>query len=113
MDTNVGVQYRASENLFLSAEFSQNEIRLEEGEFHTQIGRARVNVFFTPDISWTNFVQYDNISDTLGVNSRLRWITRPGNEIFFVVNQSFDVAGDRFATQFTELTTKVGWTFRF
>ena len=31
-------------------------------------------------------VQFDNQSDTVGVNSRLNWIFSPGRELFLVVN---------------------------
>ena len=78
-----------------------------------QIAQARVNILPTPDISWTNFIQWDNVSDSLGINSRLRWIIEPGSDLFLVVNQGFDTRGSRFDPNFTEVTTKVVWTFRF
>ena len=72
-----------------------------------------MNVFFTPDLSWTNFVQYDNASDSLGINSRVRWIIEPGNELFVVLNQNIDRNGGSYTSTKTELTTKLSWTFRF
>ncbi|MCZ6834556.1 MAG: DUF5916 domain-containing protein [Planctomycetota bacterium] len=107
------VEWRASKNLFLSVEFEQNQIDLDEGDFITRIGRARVNIYFTPDISWQTFVQYDNVSDTMGLNSRFKWIVQPGSEVFFVLNQGYDVIDSRIHSAFTQVTSKVGWTFRF
>ena len=113
LDTAVEVEWRPSPNLLLGFSWEQNDINLPAGEFQVQVAQARVNFLFTPDIAWTNFIQWDNVSDSLGINSRLRWIIEPGNEIFFVVNQTFDTFDDRFDGTSTEVTTKIGWTFRF
>ena len=113
LDTAVEVEWRPSPNLLLGFSWEQNDIDLPAGEFQVQVAQARVNFLFTPDIAWTNFIQWDNVSDSLGINSRLRWIIEPGNEIFFVVNQTFDTFDDRFDGTSTEVTTKIGWTFRF
>ena len=113
LDTAVEVEWRPSPNLLLGFSWEQNDISLPAGEFQVQVSQARVNFLFTPDIAWTNFIQWDNVSDSLGINSRLRWIIEPGNEIFFVVNQAFDTFDDRFDGTSTEVTTKIGWTFRF
>ncbi len=112
-DASANVQWRASESLFFSVEFEFTSVDLPEGSFITRILRSRANVFFTPDIAWTNFIQYDNVSETAGLNSRLRWIIRPGSELFVVLNQGFAVTTDRFDSVSTELTTKLGWTLRF
>ena len=113
LELQAGVEWRVSANLALSFEFEYNDIDLEEGDFITRLGRAHVDVFFTPDISWLNFIQYDTVSDTLGINSRFRWIVEPGSEMFFVVNQGYDIIDSRLHSGFTELTSKIGWTFRF
>ena len=43
----------------------------------------------------------------------MRWIARPGNELFVVLNQGIDRDGSSYQIQRTELTTKFGWTWRF
>ncbi len=86
---------------------------LPGGDFVVNIVQSRVDFLFTPDIAWTNFIQWDDVSNSLGINSRLRWIIEPGNELFLVFNQAFDTLDGRFDATSTELTTKLGWTFRF
>lgn len=113
LDATIEAQWRPSPNLMLGLEWEQNYIDLPDGEFEVHVASARVNLFFTPDISWTNLIQWDNESESLGINSRIRWIIEPGNEIFFVVNQAFDTFDNRFDRTSTEVTTKIGWTFRF
>ncbi len=106
------MQWRPTPNFFGSLEWERNDVDLPGGSFVVQIARARADVLFSTDVSWTNFIQWDNTSESMGINSRVRWIIEPGNEMFFVVNQAFDTDGT-FATTSTEVTGKVVWTFRF
>ena len=112
LDTILAVQWRPTPHFFGSLEWERNGVDLPSGNFIVQIARARADVLFSTDVSWTNFIQWDNTSETLGLNSRVRWIIEPGNEMFFVVNQAFDT-DDTFATTSTEVIGKVVWTFRF
>ncbi len=41
-----------------------------------------------------NYIQYDDISDTLGWNARLRWQITPGNEIYLVYNKNWERVWD-------------------
>jgi hypothetical protein len=90
---------------------------VDEADFTQRLVRLRAQLIFTPDLSWDTFVQYDNLSNSVGWNSRVRWIIQPGNEFVVVWNQSqgtdLDVAGPDFRFQSAGLTTKLGWTFRF
>ncbi len=107
------LEWRASKHFFASLEYIQNSIRLPEGNFTTRLGRVRANVVFTPDLSWETFLQFDNLSNSMGWNSRLRWILRPGEELVFVYNQAFDTANYDLRSTRTNLIGKVSWTFRF
>ncbi len=108
-----GASWRVSNQLTIGGDLEFNDVRLDEGRFITRLVRTRAQVYFTPDLSWTTFLQFDNGSETLGVNSRVHWIIEPGNELFVVLNQSADHVDRSFRVRQTELTTKVGWTFRF
>ncbi len=107
------VEWRPSKHLFASIEYLQNSVRLAEGSFTTRLGRLRLNVVFTPDLSWETFLQFDNLSDSVGWNSRLRWILTPGKELVFVWNQSFDSSRYDLRATRTNLVGKLSWTFRF
>lgn len=108
------IDWRLSHNLQLGAGYEMNNISLPEGDFITRQIKGRVNIYFTPDISWSTFAQYDNVSETMGLNSRLRWIIKPGNEFYVVLNQTYE-RNERFDLSISnsDLTTKIGWTFRF
>ncbi len=89
---------------------------IDTADFVQRLVRLRAQLILTPDVSWDTFVQYDNLSNSIGWNSRLRWILQPGNELVIIWNQSQganDVEGRDFRFQSVGLTTKLGWTFRF
>ena len=60
-------------------------------------------------------MQYDNLSDDLGINARLRYNVAAGNDIWFVVNHNMrrDDFDDRFDNNQTTAVAKIRYTFRF
>jgi hypothetical protein len=60
-------------------------------------------------------VQYDNISELLGINTRLQWIPKAGQEGFIVLNYNMeDTDKDNDFTALTrDLSLKFTYTFRF
>jgi hypothetical protein len=95
--------------------FNYNDIELPQGNFKTRIISTSFDIVFSSTLSWVNLVQYDNVSETMGFNSRLHWIPEAGREIYFVINHSledFD-RDDDFHSQFADATVKVNYTFRF
>jgi hypothetical protein len=48
----------------------------------------------------------------VGLNSRIRWTWRPGNDVFLVWNQGWEYDDARFARLNSEVIVKVGMTFR-
>jgi hypothetical protein len=75
------VGWRKSEHLTTGLETRQCWVRLKEGSFDPSLVLVRLNYFFSPRLSVTNFTQYDTDSRNIGVQSRLRWIRKPGQEI--------------------------------
>jgi hypothetical protein len=66
-------------------------------------------------LSWVNLIQYDNVSEMLGFNSRLHWIPQAGREGFIVLNHTVaDVdKDDVFHSTAADFTVKFNYTFRF
>jgi len=48
--------------------------------------RLRVNL--SPDLSLASYVQYDTDTDSIGVNTRLRWTFSPVGDLFIVYNHN-------------------------
>jgi hypothetical protein len=60
-------------------------------------------------------VQYDNLSEEVGVNTRLQWVPRAGQEGFIVLNYNLqDKDKDNsFHSANSDLSVKFKYTFRF
>jgi hypothetical protein len=75
---------RPSRGWLVSLTGDYNEIALAEGRFTTRVWQSDVNTQLNPFISVVNRVQFDTVTRQLGWQSRFRWITKPGNDIYFV-----------------------------
>ena len=111
-DYFLGAEVKAWRHLFVSSEYERSDISLPGGDFTVHVARLRATVNFTPDVSWTQFVQYDSESENLGLNSRFRYIIEDGRELFVVLNAAFD-EGSKLDLAEGELTVKFEYTFRF
>ncbi len=106
--------WRKDSHLTTSFELQQYWVNLREGSFRARLALFRVNYAFGPSIMLSNFVQYDTDTRNLGLQSRLRWMIRPGNELFFVVNHAWQYnTFDRFEAILTNVRAKLNYTFRF
>jgi hypothetical protein len=110
----LGITLKPSAHLSMAVRVDRNDIVLREGRFYTQVITARADYSFTPNVSWQNLEQYDNESRILSFQSRFRWILRPGNDLFLVLNRgwvrTFD---DKFESSFDRASSKLQYTFRF
>jgi len=70
--------------------WERNAVTLPGGTFTTTIVRQRLAVPLTPDLSTAAFVQFNDAAHLLAMNLHLRWIYRPGADIFLVLNQTWD-----------------------
>jgi hypothetical protein len=112
--TTVGVTVKPNAHLSLALGLDRNDIAFVEGKFYTQVLTARVDYNFTPNISWQNLEQYDNQSRVLGFQSRFRWILRPGNDLFLVINRGWlQMFDGSFDSLFNRSSSKLQYTFRF
>jgi hypothetical protein len=106
--------WRPNKHLLFGAGLSYNDISLSDGDFITRLGTFRANIAFNSKWALLNFVQYDNVSDTAAVSTRLRWQPKPGDEYVFVVNYGADIGEDgQIYTRESELILKASKTMRF
>ena len=116
-DQWIELQWRPSARYrgLLSYEINDIELPISNGAFQVRLVRLGFDVAFSPTLSWVNLVQYDTVSEVAGINMRLHWIPEAGREIYFVVNHNLeDIDRDNsFRSQFSDLTAKINYTFRF
>jgi hypothetical protein len=115
LSTGANLTWRPNRHLQFGAGFEWNDIELPQGAFVTRLARLRGDIAFNATWYWQNYLQYDNVSETIGMNSILRWIPEAGREIVLVLNrqlEDFD-RNNRFSSLHAELTFKLGYTFRY
>jgi len=66
----------------------RNAGSLPAGDFTQNLFSGRVELKFSPDLQLSSFVQYDNESESLGSNTRLRWTFHPLGDLFVVYNHN-------------------------
>ncbi len=92
------VTYKLPPRLILTATANQTFARLPEGHFIARIYTSNVGYAFSPTLSFSNLMQYDNRSRNLGWQTRVRWTLQPGNDLFFAFNQGWIQEDEDFAT---------------
>ncbi len=105
--------YLPSKHFGTVLSYSKQNVELPTGDFDIQLASLTALINFTPDFSWSNLVQYDNISDTMGINSRLVWEYQPGKRVFLVLNQSYLDERSGFVRKQMDTTLKLSSIFRF
>lgn len=113
---STSVTYKLPPRFTLTLSANQTFAHLPEGNFVARILTSTVNYSFSPFLSLSNLIQYDNRSRNLGWQGRVRWTPEPGRDVFLVFSQGWlqDPNGSgRFTPQDSKLSTKLQYTFRF
>ena len=110
--------YRPTPGVELSLEYERNEGDFPQGDFDTNLVRLNTAWDITPWSSVTSNVQYDDVSQIVGLFLKTRWIIAPGNDLYVVYTQNWqNLRTDRLNPHFTTLSqggsTKLNYTFRF
>jgi len=98
--------------IVLQAEHAEGQ--LPQGDFVTQLWSGQLDYSFSPNARWSNLVQYDSISRIVGFQSRVRWILKPGSDLFLVLSRGWfrEPDGD-LVSRFDHVSAKLQCTFRF
>jgi hypothetical protein len=105
--------WRPSRHYGVTARYVYQDIDLLEGSFTNRLITLENEIVFSSRWAWVTLAQYDNVSGSLGVHSRLHWIPRAGRDMFFVLNHDFAEENDSFRSTDSELVLKLNYTFRF
>ena len=66
--------------------YTHNDIRLDAGNFTTDIFGTRLSYAFTPSIFLQSLVQYNSVSETFAINARFGWLQQSNTGLFVVFN---------------------------
>lgn len=109
---------RSRGGVSLTANYQYNNVKLPQGDFDTNLVRLSWAWNLSPWTSITGNVQYDDLSNVVGVYARMRWIIQPGNDVFLVWSNNWlyddgPLSDSRFTTLSSGGAVKLNYTFRF
>jgi hypothetical protein len=109
------LSWRSGRHLLLQLGYEFDDVELPQGAFITRLYRVRADFAFNAKWSWLNVLQYDNVSETAGFNSRLRFNPQAGRDLFLVVNRQFDIdpLSRDVSSSTSEVVLKFHYTIRF
>ena len=111
----VDIGWRPSKHFSARVSYGIDEVELPQDEFEAQLVSAQFDFVFSNTVSWVNLIQYDNVSESIGLNSRLHWVPQAGRNVYLVLNHNYEerMSDNSFHSTTTDLTLKADYTFRF
>jgi len=108
-----GVDWRPSPFFTGGLNYSEDSGSLSGGNFTVGIERMSLDFSLSPALSLENLIQSDNQSDSLGLQSRLRWIMEDGRELFLVIDSGWqELASGAIVSTGSDVTVKVVYAVR-
>ena len=117
MSSRVNVRPGPSVNVGVNLE--RNDVTNPQGDFEANVYGLDAQWTPTPWVALTNQLQYDDVSEVVGLFLRLRWIVRPGNDVYFVYTHNWQnfgggILGDPdLHTLSNGGSVKLNYTYRF
>lgn len=109
------IDWRPNEHLSFSLEYDYNKYDFPGQSAVTRQITFENEISFNAKLSLVTLAQYDNLSDDIGINSRLRYNLSAGQDIWFVVNHNMvrDPLENRFRSTQSLAVAKIRYTFRY
>jgi hypothetical protein len=115
-----GITFRPNPGISVSTDVEYNDVTLPQGAFTASVYRLETGWDASPWISLNGNVQYDDVSELVGLFALMRWIVKPGNDVYVVYThnwQQLDSMLDPRERQFSTISRgasiKVNYTYRF
>ncbi len=82
------VAYRPNPHLLVGLTEDYNDVRLPGGSFSTSLLGLRATWNFSRSLLASAYAQVNTASDVSSLNARLRWMWRPGSDVYLVYNRA-------------------------
>jgi hypothetical protein len=99
----------------MSLHYKWNDLELPQGDFTTGLSRVNFQVAFSPNLYRISLQKTGNICEEIGINKRLPWVPRAGQEAFVVLNYNLQdwCQDNTLNTANSDLSVKSRYWFRF
>ena len=108
----ISAVWRPSHRLNLALEGEWDRGRQPGGESNLKLGRARINIFISPDFQILSYFQYDSLTRSLGMNTRIRWTYRSIVDVFLVCNRNWVETQGIFHGELNQFFIKIQYSWR-
>jgi hypothetical protein len=113
LETQVELNFRPNERYAIGVQYEFANYRLSGDEVDVHVFQLSGGMNFSPDMDLAVQLQYDTVSDDLGFLARYRWEYVPGGELFVAIGQAGVIEEDGFAARRSQVSVRLGHTFRF
>jgi hypothetical protein len=101
----------------VSAEFNERKISFTDQNFKVKTASLKVDIAFSPELFWNNWIQHNNVSDEISVYSRLVWQRTPFNSFNVVINQNYMKGNNinerhKFNKEYQDIIIKLSYMWR-
>ncbi len=86
---DIRASFRPNPGITFSTNYQHNKVTLPAGSFTADLYELEGQWNPSPWVSFTNQIQYDQQSEILGLFARMRWIVKPGNDIYLVYTHNW------------------------
>ena len=99
----------------MALNYDWTDISLPQGDFTARLTSLNTQVAFTTNLYWISLLQYDNISENMGLNTRIQWIPEAGQEALIVLNYNMQDRDkdNTFHSALSDLSVRFRYTFRY
>ena len=111
-EVDVRATFRPNAGVSVGASVGYNDVDLPRGAFSANVYELETEWDPTPDVSAIAQIQYDDVSERVGVFARLRWIVRPGSNIFLVYRHNWENRGAGLFDNRNLVTVSQGASFK-
>jgi hypothetical protein len=115
------LSFRPNPGVTVSTNFQRNEVTMPTGDFTVALYELSTDWNPSPWVATTGQIQYDDQSEVVGLFARLRWIVKPGNDIYLVYSHNWrydvldplDPNNKSLNTLSRGASVKASYTYRF
>ncbi len=103
---------RPSPHVQFAVQGESNRGDLSTGRFSILLLQTRLEVAVTPDVTVSTFIQYDNLSRSIGAQTRFRWTWRSVLDVFIVLNLRWADFGTHWRHDQQQILVKVQYAWQ-
>ncbi|MBZ9729567.1 carbohydrate binding family 9 domain-containing protein [Salegentibacter sp. JZCK2] len=104
------INLRLQPNYLLALEARYDKVNMPEPFANNDIWLLGSNfdITFSKSLFWATLIQYSNIGNNFGINSRLQWRFAPLSDIFLVYNDNY-ISNNSFEPRFRSINIKLNY----